>query len=605
MILRRLAEHYDRIVAGGIAELPKAGFSDQLVSFCIVLNADGQLVHFEDLRGLSGTVLVPKLFKLPGQTKSSGRGLNPCFLWDRIGYLLGVSYDPDHKKQNRALKAFKAFRRRHIEYRNRIDDFRFGAVCNFLENWEPPCHVGYEPELKEISHDCGVFRIAGSNQYLHELVAQPDGWSAGTANKKSGARSVRMCIVTGEPLRPARLHKPEIKGIFGADSKGMPLVSFNLPASTSYGYRQGVNAPVSEIVVFKYANALNHLIRERRLRLGNWTIVYWADHPTPIEDSFAFLFSGERSENKTQQLQDDPKRLQEAKLLLSQMRSGTQNGSLPTDDFPTRFFILGLSPNASRLSVRLWIEADASEILLRLREHVRDFSLVGGYNDLPAPLWRIALATGRAEFDQKGRLKDYAGDPVSSKLAGDLARSVLTGAAYPQYMLATMARRIYSDGHVSFERVSAMKACLVRNTRFTPNPLEIPMELDVNRPDIAYQCGRIFAILEAVQERSVKQNCNAKLNTTIKDHYFSAASSKPALLFPRLCRLSKRHLAKINPPQLRNYFESKLSQAMGGKGFVFPRQLAPNEQASFIIGYYQQRNFRKDDQNNDKTGESQ
>lgn len=590
MILQRLAEHYDRIIAEN-GDIPKAGFSNQLVSFCIVLKPDGELVHFEDLRQPSAKAMVPKVLKLPGQTKSSGKGFNPCFLWDRIGYLLGVNYEEDSKKHERMLKAFETFRAKHLGYREQIDDIRYNAVCDFLESWRPEAHSSYEPSLQEMARDCGVFRIAGDTRYVHDLVPQPADWSVSKTTKSAPKDSVRMCLVTGKQTLAARLHKPEVKGVFNADPKGMPLVSFNVPASTSYGNDQGLNAPVGESVVFRYANALNYLLRQRRVRIGDATLVYWADHHTPLEDVFAQFFQDPPAENSpSEELQEDVKRLEQAKQLLLQMRCGTEPIKWKTDDIPTRFFILGLSPNASRLSVRFWIEADASEILHRLEAHIRDLSL-NGVEQLPS-IWRIAQATGRRNTKENR----YDSDSISPKLAGDLTRAILTGTAYPQSLLAILIRRIFMDGHIRSDRVCAIKACLVRNSRPTANPLEIPMELDVNKPDVAYQCGRIFAVLEAVQRVSVKQSSNAELNATIKDHYFSSACSTPALVFPRLCRLSQHHLSKISPPPLRNYFERELSQAMSSENFAFPRRLTLSEQARFIVGYYQQRVFRKDDQ---------
>ncbi|MGD0446140.1 MAG: type I-C CRISPR-associated protein Cas8c/Csd1 [Edaphobacter sp.] len=588
MILQRLAEHYDRIIAEDSANMPATGFSDQLVSFCIVIKPDGQFVHFEDLRQPDGKRLIPKRLKLPGQTKSSGSGLNPCFLWDRIGYLLGVSYETDpreiKKAQERAVNSFDAFKKKHLECRDLINNSRFTAVCRFLESWNPNDHTEYEPALREMTRDCGVFRIAGEGQYLHETVPQPGDWSTQKAKPKKNALASlsRMCLVTGDIGPVGRLHKPEIKGVYGADPKGMPLVSFNAPAFTSYGKDQGSNAPVSEITVFKYANTLNHLIRERRVRLGDATIVYWADHHTPVEDAFAFMFSGESIDKEEQKPEEDRKRVEEAKLLLSQLRSGTQYSALKPDDKPTKFFILGLSPNASRLSVRLWIEADASEMLRRLGEHVRDFAL-GRDDELPPPIWRIAQATGRAESDPRGRFKSYASDSVSPKLAGDLARSVLTGAAYPQSLLAAMVRRIYSDGHIRFERVSAIKACLVRNMRHTSNPQEIPMELDEAKSDVPYRCGRLFAILEKAQSDSA----GGELNSTIKDRYFSAASVTPALVFPRLFRLNGHHLNKLETSS-KIYYERLIGSIMTAP-FEFPRQLSLLNQGKFITGYFQQR----------------
>jgi CRISPR-associated protein Csd1 len=573
MILQRLAEHYDRIVAEA-GDIPKTGFSNQLVSFCVVLKPHGELVHFEDLRHISGKAVVPKVLKLPGQTKSSGKGFNPCFLWDRIGYLLGVNYEEGSEKRERTLKAFEAFKEKHLKYRDQIDDIRFNAVCNFLESWRPEAHSNYEPGLEEMARDCGVFRIAGDTHYIHELVALPENWSA-PKEQSPPEDAVRMCLVTGELTQIARLHKPEIKGVFDADPKGMPLVSFNVPASNSYGNEQGLNAPVGESVAFKYANALNYLLRQRRIRIGDATVVYWADHHTPVEDVFAQIFQDNPPEG-TDEAQEDVTRLEQAKQLLLQMRSGTQPVKWKTDDVPTRFFILGLSPNASRLSVRFWVEADASEILHRLETHIRDLSL-NGVEELPS-IWRIAQAAGR--WDTKNNR--YDSDSVSPKLAGDLTRAILTGAAYPQSLLATLIRRISMDGYVRSDRACAIKACILRNTRPTANPLEIPMELNESSTDIAYRCGCLFAILEKAQ----KDSADGELNATIKDRYFSSASATPGIVFPRLFRLNGHHLGKLET-RARIYYERMIAPIMS-EPFEFPRRLSLLEQGRFIVGYFQQ-----------------
>lgn len=576
MILQRLAEHYDRIIAES-GDIPKTGFSNQLVSFCIVLKPNGELVHFEDLRHPSGKAIVPRVLKLPGQTKSSGKGFNPCFLWDRIGYLLGVNYEDDPKKHERMLKAFEAFRAKHLEYRNQIDDVRYKAVCNFLGSWRPEAHSNYEPGLQEIARDCGVFRIAGDTHYIHELVPLPVNWGTPKTKKSASEDAVRMCLVTGELTQTARLHKPEIKGVFDADPKGMPLVSFNVPASTSYGNDKGLNAPVGESIAFKYANALNYLLRQRRIRIGDATVVYWADHHTPVEDVFAHIFQDNPAESaSTDEVQEDVTRLEQAKQLLLQMRSGTKPIKWETDETPTRFFILGLSPNASRLSVRFWIEADASEILHHLETHIRDLSL-NGVEELPS-IWRIAQATGRWDIKENR----YDSDSVSPKLAGDLTRAILTGAAYPQSLMATMIRRISMDGHIRGDRVCAIKACLLRNTRPTANPLEMPMELNETSTDFAYRCGCLFAILEKAQ----KDSADGELNATIKDRYFSSASATPGIVFPRLFRLNGHHLAKLETGA-RIYYEKMIAPIMA-EPFEFPRRLSLLEQGRFIIGYFQQ-----------------
>lgn len=576
MILQRLAEHYDRMAAEGQQEVVPPGYSRQKISFCILLNADGSLNQFESLLELEGRVKRAKLMVVPGQSKSSGRGMNPCLLWDNAEYLLGYTNDPE--RQGRASRAFEASRTMHLALESAISHPAYSAVCTFLRNWSPG-HGAEHPELEELASNFGVFRVAGQMQYVHQQITLPNS----EISSQNADVAKATCLVSGENEFPARLHEPKIKGVIGAQSAGALLVSFNADAFTSYGKEQSYNAPVGQQTVFKYANALNQLLAmsDRRVRLGDATIVYWADHHTQVEDAFAYLFSGGSSEKEEQKPQEDRKRVQEAKLLLSQLRSGTQHVVLDPDSTPTKFFILGLSPNASRLSVRLWVEADANEILRRLREHVRDFALRG--DELPPPLWRIVQATGRAESDQKGRFKSYDSDSVTPKLAGDLARSVLTGAAYPQSLFAAMVRRIYSDRHIRFERVCAIKACLVRNTRHTSNPLEMPMELDQANSDVAYRCGRLFAILEKAQSDSA----GGELNSTIKDRYFSAASVTPALVFPRLFRLNGHHLNKLETGS-KIYYERLIGSTMTAP-FEFPRQLSLLDQGKFITGYFQQR----------------
>ena len=575
MILQRLAEHYDRMEAGGIAGLAPEGFSEQKISFVIVLNPDGTLNQFESLLQPEGKSLQPRRMIVPGQSKPTGQGLNPRFLWDNAEYLLGYTQKPE--RVERANKEFEASRELYIGAEQTLNHPAFTAVCTFLRNWSPDQGAAH-PELEKMTSHFGVFRISGAMQYVHQQVSRPD--SPTTESADQGMSLV--CLVSGTEQPVARLHEPKIKGVAGAQSSGALMVSFNAEAFTSYSKEQSFNAPVGKVATFKYATALNLLLstRERRIRIGDATVVYWADHHTPVEDVFAHIFQDNHAESSSaEDVQEDVTRLEQAKQLLLEMRSGTKLIKWEADDTPTRFFILGLSPNASRLSVRLWIEADVSEILHRLESHIRDLSL-NGVDELPS-IWRIAQATGRAVFE-KDRFKHYDGDSVSPKLAGDLARSILTGGAYPQSLLATIIRRISMDGHIRSERVCAIKACLLRNTRHTANPLEIPMEPNETSTDIAYRCGCLFAILEKAQ----RDSADGGLNATIKDRYFSSASSTPGIVFPRLFRLNGHHLGKLNAGA-RIYYE-KLIQPIMAAPFEFPRRLSLLEQGRFIIGYFQQ-----------------
>ncbi len=382
----------------------------------------------------------------------------------------------------------------------------------------------------------------------------------------------------------ARLHEPKIKGVADAQPAGALLVSFNASSYESYGRSQSYNAPVSEAAAFKYTNALNQLLarRDRRIALGDATVVFWADHPGEVlEDVLGMLF-GEPLADTSSLAVEDLSRVDEARQLLQQMREGRREHEPAREERETRFFMLGLSPNAARVSVRLWVEADAQELSRRLGQHLRDIALAGSREDRVLSLRQIVAATGRAKNGTGGRL-EFDTKAVSPQLAGDLARAVMTGAAYPRSLLATMLRRIHSDGAVAFARVSAIKGCLIRNSRLGGKPLEVSTMLDVQNANAAYCCGRAFAILEKAQTDSAE----GELNTTIKDRYFTSASTTPELIFPRLFRLNQHHLARL-PHGQRIYYERQISEILG-KLQMFPRLLSLEEQGKFVLGYFHQR----------------
>ncbi len=576
MILQRLAEHYDRIEM----QLPPPGFSLQKISFCVVLNSDGSLNSFQTLQEKVCNRLVAQAMIVPGQGKPPGQGLNPCFLWDNASYMLGWSSDPDADKTARAVTAFEAFRKKHLELEGRIAHPAFSAVCSFLRAWSPEQASNYAESFKEIATNFGVFRIAGEMQYVHERVSAPPETEEQAAATKAGVKH-GMCLVSGAMDEIARLHEPKIKGVGGAQSSGALLVSFNASAYESYGKPQSYNAPVGAITAFKYANALNYLLdrRDRRVSLGDSTVVFWADHHARVlEDSLSEMFGGAFSDDGPA-IEEDQERLREAELLLKQLRDGTGATSIDAGGQSTKFFLLGLSPNASRISVRLWVEADAAELQKRLGQHLRDTDVYDSRNDRLLTLRRMVAATGRWD----GKKTRFNTENVSPQLAGDVARSVLTGAAYPQSLLATMLRRIHSDGEVAYARAAAIKACLVRNSRLRGNPLEVKVKLDPAETNAGYNCGRLFALLEKAQTDSA----DGELNTTIKDRYFSSASTTPALVFPRLFRLSQHHLAKLDTGHKISY-DRRLGEVMALLD-RFPRQLSLEDQGRFVIGYFHQR----------------
>jgi len=586
VILQRLVELYDRLATDSVAAeaLPKPGYSLQKCSFCIVLNANGTLNQFQSLLETGKKKLIPRTLLVPGQSKPPGSGINPCFLWDNSGYMLG--YKVDDTDPERSRKSFEAFRDRHLALESQINDPIYTAVCTFLKTWSPESAIEYAADLKDITGSFGVFKLAGETRFAHddpEIVAFWAGHSA--ASSEEGEAESGLCLVTGVEGPIARLHEPKIKGVMDTQSAGALLVSFNDKAYESFGKEQGANAPVSATAAFKYTNALNYLLSrsDRRLTLGDTTVVFWAERPTMLENVASGLF-GDWSPPADDAPAEDQERVKQTRLFLTELRDGLASDDAIDVESGIGFYVLGLSPNASRISVRLWVQTDVAEMRRRLHRHMSDMELLGAREgDEALMIRRIVLATGRAETDAKGHLKGYDADAVSPLLAGAVARAVFTGGPYPKTLLGAMLNRLRSDGVISHPRIAAIKACIVRNSRIEGNPKEVPVALDLSRTDPAYVTGRLFALLEKIQSDSA----GGELSATIKDRYFSAASATPGVVFPRLIRLSQHHLAKMETGQ-KIYYERQMGEAVS-KLDGFSHHLNLEDQGLFAIGYFHQR----------------
>ncbi|MCG3179512.1 MAG: hypothetical protein BIFFINMI_01848 [Phycisphaerae bacterium] len=578
MILQALNTYYERLAADPDSDIAPFGFSRQKISFCVVLEPDGRLHGFEQVVSevVNGRP-IPKSEIVPGQNKPPGAGINPCFLWDNATYMLGRV--PEGREPAWAQNRFEAFRDRHLAAEAEIDDEAFSAACRFLEQWSQP-QLDEHPELADVVQSFGLFRIRGE-KFVHDRPAVQAWWlrqiDAGADDVISG-----MCLVSGKTEPLARLHEPKIKNVQDAQTSGASLVAFNLDAFESHGKAQSYNAPVSENAAFQYATALNRLLgdRRRRIQIGDATTVFWTDKPSRAEQIVPSLFAGGHAQA------DDPEdgdRLESIRAFLDRLRQGKPDAACEALGDPgTTYYILGLSPNAARVSVRFWLTGSLGELARRLALHVEAIEIVG--LDEHPPILRDLL---RETAPAKSGWPDE--EKIPKPLETGLAHAVLKGLPYPLAFYSSILRRIAAEQFVDHEkrkdwrramsvRAAAIKAVLIRNFR-----KEITVALDPDRTEPAYRLGRWFALLEMIQRDALGRD----LNKTIKDRFYTAASATPAVVFPRLIQLSQHHLAKIENPRWRITREKQVQEVADGLN-SFPRRLTLENQGLFHLGYYHQ-----------------
>lgn len=581
MILQALYSYYHRLLVRGTEGLSPFGYSPEKISYEILLAPDGSVVAVNDIRDTSGKKPVPRLINVP-QPEKRTVGIRSNFLWDKTSYVLGAS--ASSKRADREHEAFKLL---HQECLAGADDTGLQAFLAFLAAWSPERFAlpPFHPEMLDTNV---VFRLDGETQYLHERPAAQSVRARLLAGSGDDAAVFAPCLVTGEHMPVARLH-PAIKGVAGAQTAGASIVSFNLESFTSYGKSQGDNAPVSEQAAFAYTTVLNHLLRRsehnrQRLQIGDTSVVFWAEaedagQAEQAELTFELLLNEPPSDSQ------EAVRLRE---VLKQVAKGRPLSELdPRLQEGTRMFVLGLAPNASRISIRFWETDTLGGFARKLAAHERDFRIE------PVP-WKTAPAARRVVLatvpNRDGAMPKM--DDAFNNLVGEFMRAVLSGGLYPRSLLANTVMRIRADGNLSGLRAAICKGILAREQRLGmhEHTEEVPVSLDKESMSPAYRLGRLFAVLEAAQRSAL----GGQVNATIRDRYYGAASATPAAVFPVLLRNTQNHLGKLRKekPGWAVNLEKDIREIVDGLPGSFPRSLPIEDQGRFAIGYYHQSQAR-------------
>lgn len=576
MILQALTRYYEDLLTQG--EIARPGWAVAKVSWALELGEVGSLLGLFHLqkevpRGKK-TTLVPQELLVPQPVKRSS-GVAANFLCDTSSYLLGA----DAKgKPARAAECFAAAAALHRQLLAGAQSAAARAILNFFDRWNPaeaPEHPALKQDWPEICKG-GNLIFWYDGQPVTEEPEIRDRWqqaqSQAPANTTEG-----LCLVTGSRVPLARLH-PNIKGVAGAQSSGAALVSFNAPAFCSYGHEQGTNAPTGEYAAFAYTTALNHLLadREHIRRVGDTTLVCWAAGGQSAYQDFLM-----------DAFYDDAPTEQDIRNTLFRLAEGLpvewQDQRLDPD---TRFYILGLAPNAARLSVRFFWQNSFGTLARNITRHYERLEIVRpAYDNFHTlPLWRLVRETVN--------LNARSPEP-SPRLAGDLLLAVLNDAPYPATLLDGVTLRIRADKQITRGRAAILKAWYLRNSQDEQLKEVMTVELNEQSNYLPYVLGRLFSVLEAVQQRA-----NPNINTTIKDRYFNSASATPATVFPLLLNLAQKHLAKLDG-RLATYYNKRITELNTRITQTLPARLTLPEQSAFQIGYYhetQKRYTKKEEQ---------
>lgn len=596
MILQSLARYYEILQQDPDTAIAPPGYSTTGVSYALNLSGAGELLDifplFEQAQRGKKTVEVPRRMSVPEQVKRTVN-VSANFLCDNNVYVLGVS-GKEGKDVEYAVKRFQDFRRLNKELLQKADCSMARAVVAFLDGHNPADAAGHPAIAGQME---GLLKGGNLVFMLHGAFAHdnPEIRRVWEEYKLGRQAVLGQCLVTGETAPIARLHA-SLKRVRWAQSSGATLVGFNAAAYESYHREQGLNSPVSEQAAFAYTTALNYLLARGNptppIFLGDATVVYWAESEKKEYSAwFAGIFGAgyaetevaDQSERKNaeQRLGDIAGKVQRFNAMdLAALRQGL--------DENVRFYVLGLAPNVSRVSVRFFISEPFGKIVERIMQHYADLQIVKEFENQPEhiPLRSILNET----VSQKGQNPEPA--PL---LAGAVMRAILTGAPYPAALFNAILIRVRADmddkekriQKINYVRAAVIKAFLTRKYSNHPqHPFQEVLGMSLNEQSKipAYVLGRLFAVLEKVQQEAI-----GSMNASIKDRYFTSACATPATVFPVLLRLSQHHIAKADYGYASDRRIQQLLDLLDIDKSPFPARLTLDEQGIFILGYYQQR----------------
>lgn len=567
MILQALVQLYEALAEEG--KVPRAGWSLTKVSYGLDVDREGQLKEIipllqEEERGKK-KVWVPSVLKVPEMVSRSS-GVSANFLCDNSKYMLGVD---ETGTNQRVQECFKAARDRHEEILREVHNPMADAIKKFFASWNPET-AREHPVLREYWDEV----TAGSNLIFTMGMdyAQNDPEIQRAWEQKRGTgtdQNEGICLVTGKRTEIARIHNT-IKGVQGAQSSGAALVSFNAPAFESYGKEQSYNAPVGKYAAFAYTTALNYLLSQKKyvFTIGDTAVVFWSEKAEEIYQ-WAYYESLEPTLDNQETIKGVFEKLQKGKAV------DMDDVRLDPDE---RFYILGLAPNAARLSVRFFYQDSFGNILMHLREHYNRMQVV-------RPIWDKREYLGIWSMLQETVNKNSRDKKAVPSMAASVLRSVISGGRYPESLYSSTLIRIRAEqgtDKITRGRAGILKAYLIRNYNLKDEKEEVFVGLNESCNDTAYVLGREFAVLETIQAVA-----NPGINATIKDRYFNSACATPASVFPVLLKLKNSHIRKISEAN-RCIFYEKLLTDLQGRLERYPARLRLEEQGLFILGYYHQ-----------------
>lgn len=601
MLISALNDYYDVLTAS--KRIAEEGYSEQGISYVIVLRNDGTICNFIDVRreteetrkGKTRKIIEPENMLMPERPRSTS--VKAYFVENRPAYIFGLKYqskddkewleiDSPDKNNNMVSQKHDALVQEIECDFSDIDSDVAKCYLAFARTWNPEKEIN-NAMLLGLKKDLNSAKFAfcaesDPSSYLQQDSEVKKKWDKLRSLPETENAVICQDSVTGENEPVAEVHDAFVKGKgIGILNSGIgpTIVNFKPESFNSYGHKQGENACISQKVMKRYTRAMNYLLSSKNNHsyLDGMTLMFWSMDGNEANDDVISFFLSQQSS-----LRDDMD--SELSKVMSLAEKGTlskerleSSQSVFTND--ADFYIVGLEPNGPRIQIKFIYRQKFGKLLQNITQHQKDIQMSS--DEKPVSLARI-----KRELISPKTSKDNAN--INDAQFATVLNSVLNGVQYPIWLLQKVIMRIRTDhSDETFNRMNIVRAGIIKGCLIRHEKEKIEMALDRENNNPAYLCGRAFAVLQKIQEDSAYPS---KLNRTIEDAYLGSASANPASVMPKLLQLSRFHLKKLqknNPGKAVNN-QKELDSILCRLGSEFPRTLGIYDQGRFLLGYYQQ-----------------
>lgn len=542
-MLHQLVEYSQRIAR------PPVLYSLVTIRYAIVLDGSGRLLNEAPVKldDAMMPLLQGRKLLIPQVQKTSGIRAN--LLNGNAEYTLGIGRARSQPERvRRCHTAYVELVRRCAE---QTGEGLVRAVLTFLEG-NPrgvlKLPIDFTPESTII------FQVDGINPT--DLPSIQAFWAAENDPANQDA-PVMQCLVCGYRRPVLRVLQQRIRGVPNGQTAGTSIISANAEAFESYGLHNSLIAPTCAACADGFTTGLNHLLRHQasHLLLGGAACIGWTrdDRQFPFRDYF-----------------DRPT----PEVVRSLLQKAT-SGNLGPEIDHTEFYATVLSGSGGRAVVREWIHQTVGKTEGSIAAWFEDQAVVDRDGDEPRPLGLFPLAAATV----RDASKDLSPPAVCS-----LLRAALTGTPVPLVLLARVVWQNRADGTVTHSRAALIKLVLARQG-MSREEVRRMAQLVPEHPSWSYHCGRLLAVLEAVERAAL-----GPVSSTIANRYFATASSVPGSIFPSLIRRSAFHLTKLRRTRPARY--EALRRRMEEVREQLPdlqSVLSLKDQGFFALGFYHQR----------------